>query len=84
MNIKKDVAVSDSGFVFNPTTGESYSVNPIGMNIIRLMKEGKSFKEITEQIVANYHAEPTTIDKDLYDFMEMLNHYSLMDDNGQA
>lgn len=81
MNIKKDVAVSDSGFVFNPTTGESYSVNPIGMEIIRLMKDGKSFQEITEQVFSKFHAELSTIDKDLHDFVEMLNHYSLMDDD---
>ncbi len=31
MNVKKDIAISDSGFVFDPTTGESYSVNPIGV-----------------------------------------------------
>jgi hypothetical protein len=84
MDIKKDVAVSDSGFVFNPTTGESYSVNPIGMEIIKLMKEGKSMEEINRVILAHYNVEETTVEKDLHDFMEMLSHYALKEENGTA
>ena len=33
MNIKKNVAVSDSGMIFNPDTGETFTVNPIGADI---------------------------------------------------
>jgi len=84
MDIKKDVAVSDSGFVFHPTTGESFSVNPLGMEIINLMKGGKSFQEITAFIVENYNVEESMAEKDLHDFMEMLNLFSLMEDNGEA
>lgn len=81
MNIKKDVAVSDSGFVFNPSTGESYSVNPIGMEIIKQFRENKSGKEIIDYVVENYHADATTVDKDLNDFMEMLKLYSLTEND---
>jgi hypothetical protein len=84
MDIKKDVAVSDSGFVFNPTTGESYSVNPIGMEIIKMMKLGKTTEEISKAILEQYNVEETTVDKDLNDFFEMLNHYSLKEENGTA
>lgn len=84
MDIKKDVAVSDSGFVFNPTTGESYSVNPIGMEIIKMMKLGKTTEEISKTILEQYNVEETTVDKDLNDFFEMLNHYSLKEENGTA
>jgi len=41
MNIKKNIALSDSGFIFNPSTGESFSMNPIGLEIITMLKEGK-------------------------------------------
>lgn len=84
MDIKKDVAVSDSGFVFNPATGDSFSVNPIGMEIIKLMKDGKSMDEINNHVIENYNVEQKTIEKDLYDFIEMLKHYSLKEENGQA
>jgi hypothetical protein len=81
MKIKKNVAVSDSGFVFNPTTGDSFSVNPIGMEIISMMKDGKSHDEIIESILARYEAEKDTAEKDLQDFIEMLGHYALKEEN---
>jgi hypothetical protein len=79
MNIHKNVAVSDSGFVFNPTTGESFSVNPIGTEIIQLMKQGKSQKQITEDLLENYNTETDIIEKDIFEFYEMLKQYSLLD-----
>ena len=42
MQINKNIAISDSGFVFNPSTGDSFSTNQVGLEIIRLLKENKS------------------------------------------
>ena len=81
MNIKSDIALSDSGFVFNPASGESYTVNPIGVEIIQLLKDGKSIAEVSELILKNYNTDFTTVDKDLNDFMVMLKQYSLIDNN---
>ena len=39
MQIKSKLAISSSGFVFDPTTGDSYSLNPIGAEIANLIKE---------------------------------------------
>ncbi len=81
MNIKSDIALSDSGFVFNPASGESYTVNPIGVEIIQLLKDGKSIAEVSELILENYNTDLITIDKDLNDFIVMLKQYSLIDSN---
>jgi hypothetical protein len=79
MKLKENVAVSDSGFVFLPTTGESFSVNPIGAEILQLLKQGKQVQEISNELFEKYDADPQTIDKDITDFLEMLNHYSLIE-----
>ncbi len=84
MNINKNIAVSDSGFVFNPTTGESYSVNPIGVEIIELLKQEKSFDEITQNLTERYNADIVTIDKDVSDFITLLKQYSLIDNQNAA
>ena len=44
MRVRKNIATSDEGFVFNPATGDSFSTNSIGAEIIRLMKGEKSAK----------------------------------------
>ncbi len=81
MNIKSDIALSDSGFVFNPASGESYTVNPIGVEIMQFLKDGKSIQEVSELILENYNSDLPTIDKDLNDFIVMLKQYSLIDNN---
>ena len=72
MNIKKNIALSDSGFVFDPSTGESFSTNPIGLEIIKLLKNGKSADEIKKHMTATYMTDENAFEKDLYDFVNML------------
>lgn len=78
MKILKDLAISDSGFVFNPLSGESFQVNDIGVSIINCMKKDKSTDEITERISDEYEVLPSELEKDLTDFINMLKHYNLL------
>jgi hypothetical protein len=78
MHIKSDIAISESGFVFNPATGESFTVNPIGAEVIQLLKNNKSIQEATEIILERYNVDETSVDKDLNDFLAMLKHYSIL------
>lgn len=77
MKLKKNVALSDSGFLFNPSTGDSYSVNPIGMEMLGLIKEGKEDTEIIQIITKEYMIDNDTVEKDLYDFKIILSNYKL-------
>ncbi len=77
MKIRKNVAVSDNGFLFNPLTGDSYSVNQIGQEIIRYLKNGKSEEEIKQTITDEYMIDLNTVEKDYLDFERMLTAYKL-------
>lgn len=72
MNIKKNIAISDSGFVFNPSTGDSFTTNPIGLELIRMLKSGKPKSEIKSYILNTYSTDDATFEKDFYDFVNML------------
>ena len=48
MKISSNIAVSDSGFIFNPTTGDSFSTNVVGMEIIRILKDIESITSVAE------------------------------------
>jgi hypothetical protein len=78
MHIKSDIAISESGFVFNPATGESFTVNPIGAEVIQLLKDNKSIQEASEIILERYNVDETSVEKDLNDFLAMLKHYSIL------
>jgi len=81
MTIKNDIAISDSGFVFAPGTGESFTVNPIGAEIIQMLKEEKSVQQISERMLEKYNTDATTVEKDVNDFISMLRHFSLIEMN---
>ena len=77
MRIRKNVALSDSGFLFNPSTGDSYSVNEIGKKIISLLQEDKSDDEIIKLVVDEYMIDKNAFEKDLYDYKNMLKTFKL-------
>jgi hypothetical protein len=75
--MKKNIALSDTGFLFNPSTGDSFSTNPSGLDIIRWLKEGKSDKEVLKNLIDKYEVDPDKAERDLQDFMDMLKNYHL-------
>ncbi len=83
MKIKKNVAISESGYIFNPSTGESFSVNPTGIEIFNMIKEGKKYEEIEQLILEKYNTDKDTFEKDYQDFLGFLKHYLLLDSNGE-
>lgn len=79
MKLKKNIALSDSGFLFNPSTGDSYSVNPIGLEILKLLQESKSDSDIIRAVTANFMIDNDTVEKDLYDFKNLLSGFKLIE-----
>ncbi|MDY0103328.1 MAG: PqqD family protein [Lentimicrobium sp.] len=79
MKINHNLAVSETGFLFNPGTGESFTVNPIGAEIIEMLRKGMTHEQIFEAITKLYHVERNVFEKDLHDFMGMLKTYALLE-----
>ena len=79
MKLKKNIATSEAGFIFNPGTGDSFSVNNIGAEILAMLKENKSQQEITGNISLKYEVEKIQLEKDLDDFVSQLNSYNLLE-----
>jgi len=82
MKIRRNIAISDSGFIFNPDTGESFSTNSIAVELFNMLKEEKTFDKISEEIMKNYHVESATFEKDFHDFISILDQYNLSEDDG--
>lgn len=77
MNIRKDIAVSDTGFVFDPITGESFSLNPIGIEILDLYKKGQTKDEILEVLLKKYEVTENELEKSISDFEKTIVDYNL-------
>lgn len=83
MQIKKNIAVSESGFVFNPTTGDSYSINQVGQEILAYLGEDKSPGEITGLMTEVYDIDAQSFEKYFYDFISMLKQYELLEEQDE-
>jgi len=79
MKLNKQIAVSESGLVFNPMTGESFSVNPIGIIIIGLIQAENKQKDIQSHILDRYKVDQDTLEKDIQDFLSQLDQYHLLE-----
>ncbi len=79
MRIRKNIAVSDEGFLFNPATGDSFSTNGIGAKIIALLKQDKSHLEIADEICHDYDVDRLLFERDLDEFTTLLKDYSILE-----
>ncbi len=77
MKIRKNIAVSESGFVFDPNSGDSYSLNATGCEIINLLNAGKTGVEIKDILLAKYEVNASTFNLYFDDFAQMLRHFNL-------
>lgn len=79
MKITQSIAISESGFVFNPSTGESFNVNNVGQRILMLLKNDISQEEISEVLINEFKSDRLTIEKDLQEFLSMLTQFQLLE-----
>jgi len=46
----RDLAISESGFVFDPMTGHTFTVNPTGLFVLRALEEGCTEEEAAKKL----------------------------------
>lgn len=76
--IPENVAISDSGFLFLPSSGESFTLNGIGREIYKMLQQNFSYSEIMKNITSNYEVEESGFEKDFFDFINQLTSFNLL------
>ncbi|MBP6611301.1 MAG: PqqD family protein [Paludibacter sp.] len=79
MRVRKNIATSDEGFLFNPTTGDSFSTNAIGAEIILLMKKDIPTSEVVDTICEKYDVDKALFERDLEEFTLQLKGNSILE-----
>jgi hypothetical protein len=78
MKIPVEVKISDNGFVFNSKTGDSFSLNPFGLELIKNIQEEKEFENLKTSILEKYEIDDLTFEKDFYEFCALLKHHQII------
>lgn len=79
MSKLNSLAISDNGFIFKPSTGESFTTNEIGLRIINFLKEGKSVEEIIQEITDEFDVDSIAAGRDVYEYLDFLKREQMMD-----
>ncbi|MDT3737730.1 MAG: PqqD family protein [Denitratisoma sp.] len=66
------LALSDSGFVFDPVTGNSYSVNGSGLAILKHLRRERDLARIVDSLQEEFDADPHAIERDVIEFANLL------------
>jgi hypothetical protein len=83
MKIKPSIAISENGFLFDPNTGESFTTNPTGREIVSMLKKNIPEQEIKSTLLERYDVDEITLEKNIIDFFAMLRHFNLCDEPTQ-
>jgi hypothetical protein len=74
----KTLAISDSGFIFDPSSGDAYNTNETGIFIINLLKQGKDFNELMDNLIEEYEVSENELEADLLDYIQTLKNYHMV------
>jgi len=66
------LAISESGFVFDPVSGHNFTVNETGLSILRLLQKDTDVEQILSQLSKEYKAPLRDIERDVLEFAGVL------------
>jgi PqqD family protein of HPr-rel-A system len=66
------LAISESGFVFDPYSGRSFTVNETGIAVLKALQQEQSLDGIRAQLATDFEVAPQTLERDLSEFLGSL------------
>ena len=79
MIINRKIAISETGFIFNPTTGDSYSMNPIATEILEMLKKEISEEDIKKSLLEKYDVSKSILQKSYDEFIDTLRKLNIVE-----
>jgi hypothetical protein len=66
------LAVSETGFVFDPTSGTHFTVNETGLALLRLLQRNNDLELVQKTLLEEYDVNPRDLERDVLEFVGML------------
>lgn len=77
-NLKDEITLTETGFLFDHVTGLTYSVNPTGGFILQRIVDGQSAAEIIENLVREFDVSESAALKDIEAFYEQVHSLGIL------
>ena len=72
LNTMQRLAISESGFVFDPVSGQNFTANETGLTILRLLQKDSDVKFIYSKLSEEYDVSPRDVERDVLEFAGVL------------
>jgi PqqD family protein of HPr-rel-A system len=74
----KDIAINDTGFVFDPYSGGTFTLNTTGQVIVKALRDGLTQDEIVVRLRSEFEGVTTKLDEEVQDFVRTLREFGLL------
>ena len=71
------LVLSESGFVFDPVTGCSFSTNPTGLLIFHLIQQTQDVQQIVQRLQNEFKIDTYVVERDVIEFVGLLRKFFL-------
>lgn len=78
--LKPQLRISDQGSVFDPETGETFTLNETGLLIMKQLQSGASSEEVFQSLHEAFDLTRMAYDRMILDFFSVLKSYELLSD----
>jgi len=78
----KDLAVSETGFVFDPYSGATFSLNASALSLLRGLKEGLDQDELIARLEESFDVTDADLSRDIDEFLELLRYNGVLPHEG--
>ena len=77
-SFKSELTLSETGFLFDHSSGLTYTLNPTAQFIFNEIKSGKQGTEILKNVMREFAVDEDTARKDIDDFFRQLQELDLL------
>lgn len=74
----RELAVSASGFIFDPRTGATFQVNATGRFILERLREGLSIPAVEKALEEAFEVGDEDLGRDVIEFLYLLRKHELL------
>ena len=78
----RELAISDTGFIFDPLTGATFSANGSALLVLELLKDGWERAQILTELATRYEVGALDVGRDFDDLLRTLREYGLAPEGG--
>lgn len=72
------LALNPDGFAFDPTTGESFTLNATGVAALEGLRDGLTPEQVAQRLTETFEVSPDEATRDVTDFVDHLRAYRLL------